>query len=90
MVMAIKILIVSNDGRESLIDFNTDNDLVKVVKSLRIPQNRIVCIIRDGERLHRWDRSFGSVQKNHWRKVASDSFEILGSIEHIRHVNNSR
>lgn len=86
MVMTIKILIVSNDGRESLIDFNPDDNLVRVVKSLRISQNRMVCIIRDGERLHRRDRSFGSVQENHWRKVANDSFEILGSIENIRHT----
>ncbi|EHD2125296.1 pilus assembly protein PilI [Salmonella enterica] len=84
--MTIKILIVSNDGRESLIDFNPDDNLVRVVKSLRISQNRMVCIIRDGERLHRRDRSFGSVQENHWRKVANDSFEILGSIENIRHT----
>lgn len=34
MVMTVKILIVSNDGRESLIDFNPDDDLVRVVKSL--------------------------------------------------------
>ncbi|ECW2964658.1 pilus assembly protein PilI [Salmonella enterica subsp. enterica] len=88
--MTIKILILSNDGCESLIDFNPDDDLVKVVKSLRIPQNRMVCIIRDGERLHRWDRSFGSVQENHWRKVAPDIFEVLGSVEHIRHINNCR
>ncbi|EHM4620415.1 PilI type IV pilus biogenesis protein [Salmonella enterica] len=88
--MTIKILVVSNDGRESLIDFNPDDDLVKVVTSLRTPENRMVCILQNGERLHRWDRSYGSVQKNHWRKVASDSFEILGSIEHIRHVNKSR
>lgn len=86
MVMTIKILIVSNDGCESLIDFNPDDDLVRVVKSLRIPWNRMVCIIRDGERLHRRDRRFGSVQENHWRKVANDSFEILGSIENIRHT----
>lgn len=86
MVMTIKILIVSNDGRESLIDFNPDDNLVRVVKSLRISQNRMVCIILDGERLHRRDRSFGSVQENHWRKVANDSFEILGSIENIRHT----
>ncbi|OIN18677.1 pilus assembly protein PilI [Salmonella enterica subsp. enterica serovar Sarajane] len=84
--MTIKILIVSNDGRESLIDFNPDDNLVRVVKSLRISQNRMVCIILDGERLHRRDRSFGSVQENHWRKVANDSFEILGSIENIRHT----
>ncbi|ELP6174287.1 pilus assembly protein PilI [Salmonella enterica] len=88
--MTIKILIISNDGCESLVDFNPDDDLVMVVKSLRIPQNRMVCIILDGERLHRWDRSFGSVQENHWRKVAPDTFEILGSVEHIRHINNSR
>lgn len=90
MVMTIKILIVSNDGRESLIDFNPDDDLVRVVKSLRIPRNRMVCIIRDGERLHRWDRSFGSVQENHWRKVANDSFEISGPVEHIRNINKCR
>lgn len=65
MVMTIKILILSNDGRESLIDFNPDDDFVRVIKSLRIPRNRMVCIIRDGERLHRRDRSFGSIQKNH-------------------------
>lgn len=88
--MTIKILIVSNGGGESLIDFNPDDDLVRVIKSLRIPQNRMVCIIRDGERLHRWDRSFGSVQENHWRKVANDSFEILGSVENIRNINNCR
>lgn len=85
--MAIKILVVSNNGRESLIDFNPDDDLIKVMKSLRTPENRMVCILQNGERIHRWDRSYGSVQKNHWRKVSPDSFEILGSIEHIRRVH---
>ncbi|EDC4254098.1 pilus assembly protein PilI [Salmonella enterica subsp. enterica serovar Enteritidis] len=88
--MTVKILVVSNDGRESLIDFNPDDDLVKVVKSLRTPENRMVCIQQNGERLHRWDRSYGSVQKNHWRKVAPDSFEILGSTEHIRRVSANK
>ncbi|EIO1438450.1 PilI type IV pilus biogenesis protein [Salmonella enterica] len=88
--MTVKILIVSNDGRESLIDFNPDDDFVRVVKSLRTPRNRMVCIIRDGERLYRRDRRYGSIQKNHWRKVAPDSFEISGSVENIRHINNCR
>lgn len=87
--MTIKILVVSNHGCESLIEFNPDNDLVKVMKSLRTPENRMVCILQDGKRLHRWDRSYGSVQKNHWRKVAPDSLEVLGSVEHIRHVNTN-
>lgn len=82
--MTVKIRVVSNDGCEFLTDFNPDDDLVTVVKSLRTPENRMVCILQNGERLHRWDRSYGSVQKNHWRKVAPDGFEILGSIEHIR------
>lgn len=85
--MTVKILVVSNDGRESLIDFNPDGDLVKVMKSLRTPENRMVCILQNGMRLHRWDRRYDSVQKNHWRKVAPDSFEILGSTEHIRRVS---
>lgn len=72
-----------------MIELNQDDDLAKVVKSLRAPVNRMVCIIQDGQRLHRWDRSFASVQKNHWRKVAPDSFETLGSVEHIRHLTPS-
>lgn len=85
--MAVKILIVSNDGRESFIDFNSDDNLNKVTKSLRIQENRMVCILQDGVRISRWDRSYSSIQENHWRKVAPDSFEILGSTEHIRHVS---
>ncbi|EAB2604785.1 PilI type IV pilus biogenesis protein [Salmonella enterica] len=88
--MTVKILVVSNDGRESLMDFNHDDDFVKVMKSLRTSKNRMVCILQDGERIHRWDRSYGSIQKNHWLKVAPDSFEVLGSVEHIRHINNCR
>ncbi|EAO8184031.1 pilus assembly protein PilI [Salmonella enterica] len=84
--MVVNILIVSNSGVESLIDFNPDDDLNTLVKSYRTPQNKMVCILQDGKRTHRWDRSYGSVQKNHWRKVAPDSFEILGSIENIRHA----
>lgn len=88
--MTVKILVVSNDGSESLIDFYPVNNLIKVMKSLRTPENRMVCILQNGERLHRWDRNYGSVQKNHWRKVAPDSFEILGSTEHIRHVSANK
>lgn len=88
--MTVKILVVSNDGCESLIDFNPNDDLTKVMKSLRTPENRMVCILQNGERLHRWDRSYGSAQKNHWRKVAPDSLEVLGSVEHIRHVSANK
>ncbi len=30
--MTVEIFVVSNDGRESLIEFNPDDDLVKVVR----------------------------------------------------------
>lgn len=88
--MTVNILVVSNNGCESLIEFNPDEDLVKVVKLLRTPDNRMVCILQNGERLYRWDRNYGSVQKNHWRKVAPDSFEVLGAVEHIGHVNANK
>lgn len=31
----------------------------------------------DGNRIHHWNRSYASHTKNHWRKVAPDSFEFL-------------
>lgn len=83
------ILTVSNSGVESLIDFNLDDDLNTLVKLYRTPQNKMVCILQDGRRTHRWDRSFGSVQNNHWRKFSPDGFEILGSIENIRHARDN-
>lgn len=77
--MTIKILVVSNDGHEKLIDLSPDNDLAKITKSLRTAENRMVCVIQDNNRILRWDRSYASRAKNHWRKVAPDRFEILGT-----------
>lgn len=34
------ILVVSNNGREELIDFNPDHDLAHIIKSYRTPENR--------------------------------------------------
>ncbi|EER3600527.1 hypothetical protein SK85_04942 [Escherichia coli] len=89
----MKILVVSNSGQERIINLNnptiealSDNDLKKVTKSLRTSKNRMVCIIQDGNRILRWDRSYVSHAKNHWRKVAPDSFEILGTIENLHYL----
>lgn len=89
----IKILVVSNTGQERIINLNnptiealSDNDFAKVTKSLRTSKNRMVCIIQDGNRILRWDRSYVSHAKNHWRKVAPDSFEILGTIETLHYL----
>ncbi|MCU6344970.1 pilus assembly protein PilI [Escherichia coli] len=89
----MKILVVSNSGQERIINLNnptiealSDNDLKKVTKSLRTSKNRMVCIIQDGNRILRWDRSYVSHAKNHWRKVAPDSFEILGTIEKLHYL----
>ncbi|EFI8347806.1 pilus assembly protein PilI [Escherichia coli] len=91
--MMIKILVVSNTGQERIINLNnptiealSDNDFAKVTKSLRTSKNRMVCIIQDGNRILRWDRSYVSHAKNHWRKVAPDSFEILGTIETLHYL----
>ncbi|HDQ6721552.1 TPA: PilI type IV pilus biogenesis protein [Escherichia coli O146:H21] len=85
-MMMVCILVVSNNGREELIDFNPDHDLAHIIKSYRTPENRMVCIIQDGKRILRWDRSYASRAKNHWRKVDPDSFEILGAVEYFRYV----
>lgn len=89
----IKILVVSNSGQERIINLNnptiealSDNEFAKVTKSLRTSKNRMVCIIQDGNRILRWDRSYVSHAKNHWRKVAPDSFEILGTIETLHYL----
>ena len=89
----IKILVVSNSGQERIINLNnptiealSDNDFAKVTKSLRTSKNRMVCIIQDGNSILRWDRSYVSHAKNHWRKVAPDSFEILGTIETLHYL----
>ncbi|EPN2370924.1 type IV pilus biogenesis protein PilI [Escherichia coli] len=91
--MMIKILVVSNSGQERIINLNnptiealSDNDFAKITKSLRTSKNRMVCIIQDGNRILRWDRSYVSHAKNHWRKVAPDSFEILGTIETLHYL----
>ncbi|CAM7160591.1 PilI type IV pilus biogenesis protein [Escherichia coli] len=88
----MKIRVVSNSGQERIINLNnltiellSDNDLAKVTKSLRAPKNRMVFIIQDGNRILRWDRSYASHTKNHWRKVAPDSFEVLGTIENLHY-----
>lgn len=78
--MTIKILVVSNDGHEKLIDLSPVNDLAKITKSLRTSENRMVCVIQDNNRILRWDRNYASRAKNHWRKVAPDRFEILGTV----------
>ncbi|KAE9822160.1 pilus assembly protein PilI [Escherichia coli] len=91
--MMIKILVVSNSGQERIINLNnpaiealSDNDFAKVTKSLRTSKNRMICIIQDGNRILRWDRSYASHAKNHWRKVAPDSFEILGTIKNLHYL----
>lgn len=40
--MMVCILVVSNNGREELIDFNSDYDLANIIKSYRTPENRMV------------------------------------------------
>ena len=89
----IKILVVSNSGQERIINLNnptiealSDNDFAKVTKSLRTSKNRMVCIIQDGNRILRWDRSYVSHAKNHWRKVAPDRIDILGTIETLQYL----
>lgn len=84
--MKIQILVVSNDGSEQMVDVDREDSLDKVVKLYREPKNRMVCIIQDGERVRRWDRDFCSVKNNQWRKCPPDSFEILGSVEHVTRV----
>lgn len=51
--MMIKILVVSNDGHEKLIDLSPDNDLAEITKSLRTAENRMVCVIQDNNRILR-------------------------------------
>ncbi|KFW97739.1 hypothetical protein [Pectobacterium carotovorum] len=82
--MIVEILVVSNDGVESVVEFDLNDDLNTIVKNSRTPKNRMVCILKDGERVLRWDRDYFSRQKNHWKKVDVDKFETLGSRERIR------
>lgn len=58
----------------------------KHIGRLHTSKNRMVCIIQDGNRILRWDRSYVSHAKNHWQKVAPDSFEILGTIENLHYL----
>ncbi|WP_233983711.1 type IV pilus biogenesis protein PilI [Pectobacterium versatile] len=82
--MIVEILVVSNDGIESVVEFDLNDDLNTIVKNSRTPNNRMVCILKDGECVLRWDRDYFSRQENHWKKVDIDKFETLGSIERTR------
>lgn len=78
--MNVQIMSVSNDGTESFTCAADDNYLLARAKACRMLQNKMVCIIRSGERTHRWDRELFSGRQNVWRRVSPDETEILGPV----------
>ncbi|MEG0868982.1 MAG: hypothetical protein RSD49_01425 [Hafnia sp.] len=79
----IEVTARSNDGYDSAKAASDMADAMKVAKGLRTPGNHMVCIVQDGVRTLRWDRS-RVVGENRWRKVNPDDFEVLGQIRSVR------
>ncbi|WP_252182891.1 hypothetical protein [Escherichia coli] len=52
---------------------------------LMVPENYMICILRNGERVRRWDREI-LAGSNRWYKCSPDNFEILGKLPIINKV----
>ena len=65
--MIIEILLIANEGTQTVIPFDPDDSLAAKVNACRQPENRTVCIVQDGRRIMRWDRP--TAGSNRWRRV---------------------
>lgn len=76
-----KLEIRSIDGKNSYkeLDCNTLDEALKHAKKARVKVNRMVCVVLNGERVMRWNKSVVT-DSNHWRKVNVNAFEILGPL----------
>lgn len=81
----MEIFLRNNNGVERYISVDESADIQKEAKKYRTVDNYMVCVIQQGVRILRWDRSH-TVNDNHWRKVYPHSFETLGKLPVIHRV----
>jgi hypothetical protein len=78
----IRVHIRANTGVDSFLDVLSLRAALDAAKRARTPQNHMVCVEVNGERIHRWDRN-RVVQQNRWRKTDPDEFEVVGPIRTV-------
>ncbi|MHC5195072.1 type IV pilus biogenesis protein PilI [Pseudomonas frederiksbergensis] len=55
---------------------------MKISKQLRTTENHMVCVVENGIRTLRWDRTV-VINQNRWRKVSPDKVEVLGAVREV-------
>lgn len=66
-----------NSGEDINITSLTFKNSLLAARTLMVPENYMICILRNGERVRRWDREI-LAGSNRWYKCSPDNFEILG------------
>ncbi|MCF4071823.1 hypothetical protein L2V95_25615, partial [Escherichia coli] len=74
-----------NSGEDINITSLTFKNSLLAARTLMVPENYIICILRNGERVRRWDREI-LAGSNRWYKCSPDNFEILGKLPIINKV----
>lgn len=79
IIAKIEVFARTNQGGEQAVPASDVAEAIRVAKRLRTPESSMVCIIEDGVRTMRWDRSL-IVGENRWRKVDPGASEKLGAV----------
>ncbi|MEG6501239.1 hypothetical protein QTN73_29705, partial [Escherichia coli] len=74
-----------NSGEDINITSLTFKNSLLAARTLMVPENYMICILRNGERVRRWDREI-LAGSNRWYKCSPDNFEILGKLPIINKV----
>lgn len=74
-----------NSGENINITSLTFKNSLLAARTLMVPENYMICILRNGERVRRWDREI-LAGSNRWYKCSPDNFEILGKLPIINKV----
>ncbi len=79
----IRIHYRSNSGEDVYLNASSTSEAITQAAQFRITDNHMVCIERDSDRIHRWDRD-RVIAGNRWRKVVDPyEMEVLGKITQI-------
>jgi len=80
-----RIFYRKNTGEDITTELNSLEECLLETKKLMTPQNYIICIENNGERIKRWDRETIS-GSNRWYSCAVDEIEILGRLIEINKI----
>jgi hypothetical protein len=84
----IEVTVRTNEGADKTVPASDVADAMKTAKKLRTPESYMVCVVQDGVRTMRWDRTT-VVGENQWRKENPGAFEQLGAARTIHVVRSA-